>query len=101
MGASFRNVGEITALAGCDFLTIAPKLLEELFNSDAAVPQVLKAEDAASVQEEKVSFVDDEALFRFLLNEDAMATEKLSQGIRGFSADCVTLVKVLEEKVKA
>lgn len=101
MGASFRNTDEIKALAGCDFLTIAPKLLEELITSDAAVPQVLTAKDAANIKEEKVSYVDDEALFRFLLNDDAMATEKLAEGIRKFAEDAVTLTKVLEEKVSA
>ncbi|KAG7876925.1 hypothetical protein KL905_005214 [Ogataea polymorpha] len=98
MGASFRNVGEITALAGCDYLTIAPKLLEELMNSKQPVPKVLDASAAQSCSEEKVSYIDDEAKFRFLLNEDAMATEKLSEGIRKFSADCVTLLNVLKAK---
>ncbi|CCH44225.1 Transaldolase [Wickerhamomyces ciferrii] len=101
MGASFRNTDEIRALAGVDFLTIAPKLLEELINSDSALPKVLDAKDAQNVDEEKVSYVDDEATFRFLLNEDAMATEKLSEGIRKFAEDAVTLSKVLEEKVLA
>ncbi|KAL7663218.1 Transaldolase [[Candida] zeylanoides] len=100
MGASFRNVGEIKALAGCDFLTIAPKLLEELYNSQDDVPKVLDAANAKSVQEEKVSYVDDERSFRFLLNEDAMATEKLAEGIRNFAKDCVTLLDQLEERFK-
>lgn len=99
MGASFRNTGEIKALAGCDFLTIAPKLLEELITSDAAVPKVLDAASASSESLEKVSFINDEAAFRFGLNEDAMATEKLSEGIRKFAEDCVTLVDVLKGKV--
>lgn len=98
MGASFRNVGEIKALAGVDYLTIAPKLLEELYNSNDEVPAVLTTESANSFDHEKVSYVDDEATFRFLLNEDAMATEKLAQGIRGFSADCVTLLNQLESR---
>lgn len=101
MGASFRNTGEIKALAGCDFLTIAPKLLEELLNSEEPVPKVLDASASASVDEEKVSYLDDEATFRFLLNEDAMSTEKLSEGIRKFAADAVTLIELLEKKVKA
>jgi transaldolase len=101
MGASFRNTGEIKALAGVDFLTISPGLLEELINSSEPVPKVLDAAQAASVDEEKVSFVDDEAVFRFSLNDDAMATEKLAEGIRKFAADAVTLTKVLEEKVTA
>lgn len=98
MGASFRNVGEIKALAGCDFLTVAPKLLEELMNSNDAVPQVLKKETAVSSDAEKVSYINNEAEFRFLFNEDAMATEKLSQGIRAFAKDARTLLKQLEEK---
>lgn len=101
MGASFRNTGEIKALAGCDFLTIAPKLLEELANSTEELPKVLDAATAASVTEEKVLYVDDEKTFRFLFNEDAMSTDKLADGIRKFSADCVTLLKVLEERVAA
>ncbi|ODQ78110.1 hypothetical protein BABINDRAFT_168687 [Babjeviella inositovora NRRL Y-12698] len=101
MGASFRNTGEIKALAGCDFLTIAPTLLEELANSTEAIPQLLNAKAAASADFEKVSYVDNEAVFRNLLNEDAMATEKLSEGIRKFSADCATLVAQLEQKVQA
>lgn len=101
MGASFRNIGEIKALAGIDFLTIAPKLLEELINSDAPVPKILDAEAAKSVDIAKVSYVDDEAAFRFALNEDAMATEKLSEGIRKFSADAITLLDILEKKVSA
>ncbi|ODV75414.1 transaldolase [Cyberlindnera jadinii NRRL Y-1542] len=101
MGASFRNVDEIKALAGVDFLTISPGLLEKLMTSTEPVPKVLDAAEAANVDEEKVSFVDDEPAFRFSLNEDAMATEKLSEGIRKFAADAVTLTKVLEEKVGA
>lgn len=99
MGASFRNVGEIKELAGVDFLTIAPKLLEELYNSSEPVPKKLDASAASSLSLEKVSYVDDEASFRFLLNEDQMSTEKLSEGIRKFSADCVTLLKTLEDKL--
>lgn len=98
MGASFRNTGEIKALAGVDFLTISPKLLEELYNSTDAVPTVLNVETAKASDIEKVSFVDDEAAFRFALNEDAMATEKLSQGIRQFGKDAVTLLGELEKR---
>ncbi|CCE80220.1 Piso0_003322 [Millerozyma farinosa CBS 7064] len=98
MGASFRNTGEIKALAGCDFLTIAPKLLEELYNSSESVPKKLDESSAQSCSEEKVSYIDDESKFRFLLNEDAMATEKLSQGIRNFAKDAHTLLQQLEER---
>ncbi|KAM9899437.1 hypothetical protein OXX79_005727 [Metschnikowia pulcherrima] len=100
MGASFRNTGEIKALAGCDFLTVAPKLLEELMNSSEEVPKVLDAASASSAPEEKVSYIDDESEFRFLLNEDAMATEKLAQGIRGFAKDAQTLLAELENRFK-
>lgn len=98
MGASFRNTGEIKALAGCDYLTVAPKLLEELINLTDAVPQVLESGKAKDSQEERVSYINDEAQFRFLFNEDAMATEKLSQGIRSFAKDAHTLLGQLEAK---
>lgn len=98
MGASFRNTGEIKALAGCDYLTVAPKLLEELINLTDAVPQVLDSSKAKDSQEERVSYINDEAQFRFLFNEDAMATEKLSQGIRSFAKDAQTLLGQLEAK---
>lgn len=101
MGASFRNVGEIKALAGVDFLTISPGLLDQLMNSQDSVPQVLDASAAKDEDIEKVTFINDEPAFRFELNEDAMATEKLSEGIRKFSADIVTLFDLIEEKVKA
>lgn len=101
MGASFRNTGEIKELAGVDFLTISPGLLEELFNSTEPVPQKLNASEAQALDIEKASFVDNEAAFRFELNEDQMSTEKLSEGIRKFSADTVTLLKVLEQKIAA
>lgn len=101
MGASFRNTGEIKELAGVDFLTISPSLLEELYNSTDAVPKKLDAAAAQALDLEKQTFVDDEPAFRFGLNEDQMATEKLSEGIRKFSADTVTLLKVLEEKIGA
>lgn len=99
MGASFRNTGEIKELAGCDFLTISPALLEDLYNSSEPVPKKLNADAAHSLDLQKVSYLNDEPGFRYLLNEDQMATEKLSDGIRKFSADCVTLLKVLESKV--
>lgn len=100
MGASFRNTGEIKALAGCDFLTIAPKLLEELYNSNEDVPKKLDSSAANATDEEKVSYIDNEAEFRYLFNEDAMATEKLSEGIRNFAKDCVTLLDQLEARFK-
>lgn len=98
MGASFRNTGEIKALAGCDYLTVAPKLLEELKQSSDKIPKVLDAQSAQSQSFEKVSFVDDEAEFRFGMNEDAMATEKLAHGIRNFAKDAETLLAELEKR---
>ncbi len=89
MGASFRNKGEILALAGCDLLTISPALLAELQACDEPVPVRLSAADAAASDEPKISL--DEKSFRFALNEDAMATEKTAQGIRNFAADIVKL----------
>ncbi|GKZ23019.1 sedoheptulose-7-phosphate:D-glyceraldehyde-3-phosphate transaldolase [Aspergillus brasiliensis] len=101
MGASFRNTGEITELAGCDYLTISPNLLEDLFNSTAAVPKKLDAANAASLDIPKKSYINDEALFRFEFNEEAMAVEKLREGISKFAADAVTLKDILKEKIQA
>lgn len=101
MGASFRNIGEITELSGCDYLTIAPNLLEQLYNSQDAVPQKLKSEDASSLDIEKKSYINDEAAFRFDFNEDQMAVHKLSEGISKFAADAVTLKNILKEKIGA
>ncbi|CCK69009.1 sedoheptulose-7-phosphate:D-glyceraldehyde-3-phosphate transaldolase TAL1 KNAG_0B05780 [Huiozyma naganishii CBS 8797] len=101
MGASFRNVDEIKALAGVDYLTISPGLLDKLLKSEEPVPKVLDAASAKKEGGEKVSYVDNESEFRFQLNEDAMATEKLSEGIRKFSADIVTLFDMIEKKVTA
>jgi transaldolase len=89
MGASFRNKGEILALAGCDLLTISPALLAELQASDEAVSARLSAADAPASAGPKISL--DEKSFRYALNEDAMATEKTAQGIRNFAADIVKL----------
>ncbi|WYZ39441.1 hypothetical protein EsH8_III_001355 [Colletotrichum jinshuiense] len=101
MGASFRNIGEITELAGCDYLTISPNLLEELLNSDAAVPKKLDAAQAASLDIEKKTYINDEALFRFDFNEEQMAVEKLREGISKFAADAVTLKDIIKQKVQA
>jgi len=99
MGASFRNTGEITELAGCDYLTISPNLLEDLLNSTEAVPQKLNSSQAASLDLEKKSYINDEALYRFEFNEDQMAVEKLREGISKFAADAVTLKGILKEKL--
>merc|ERR1712059_144725 len=98
MGASFRNTGEVTALAGCDLLTISPKLLAELDTMSDDVPKKLSAEAAASTESSKISL--DESGFRWLHNEDEMAVEKLSQGIRGFAVDAVKLESIIKEKLQ-
>jgi transaldolase len=95
MGASFRNVGQIAALAGCDLLTISPELLAELAASEAPLAHALDADAAQALDIPKL--VLDEPAFRFALNEDAMATEKLAEGIRAFAADAVKLEKLMEE----
>ncbi len=97
MGASFRNKEEILELAGCDLLTISPKLLEELTQSKDTVTRKLdpKVKDSSL---KKMTL--DEKTFRFMVNENAMATEKLAEGIRKFSADIVKLQKHIEEKMK-
>jgi transaldolase len=99
MGASFRNTGEITELAGCDYLTISPGLLEELLNSTDDVPKKLDADAAASLDIEKKSYISDEAIFRFDFNEDQMAVEKLREGISKFAADAITLKNIIKEKL--
>lgn len=100
MGASFRNIGEITELAGCDYLTIAPNLLEDLFNSSAEVPQKLNAHDAQALEIERKTYINDESLFRFDFNEEVMAVEKLREGISKFAADAITLKSIIKEKIK-
>jgi transaldolase len=93
MGASFRNVGQITALAGCDLLTISPDLLASLAATDAPLTPALNAATAKDLALEHVSL--DEASFRLALNNDAMATEKLAEGIRAFCVDAVKLEQLL------
>ncbi len=93
MGASFRNLGQITALAGCDLLTISPELLAGLTASDAPLERALDASAAQALDLAPVQY--DEAGFRLALNEDAMATEKLAEGIRAFCADAVRLDQLL------
>lgn len=93
MGASFRNTGEVTALAGCDLLTISPMLLAELAASNTSVPKLLDPVDAKKTKLEKIEL--NEAKFRWMLNEDQMATDKLSDGIRKFAVDARKLEKLL------
>ena len=94
MGASFRNIGQITALAGCDLLTISPELLAQLAATDAPLSQALTAAAAQGMDLPAVNY--DEASFRLALNEDAMATEKLAEGIRAFCADAVKLEVLMQ-----
>ena len=93
MGASFRNVGQIQALAGCDLLTISPDLLAQLQASDAPLTRALDADAARKADIAAVSY--DEAGFRFALNQDAMATEKLAEGIRAFAVDSAKLDQMI------
>ncbi|KAJ3487667.1 hypothetical protein NLG97_g6357 [Lecanicillium saksenae] len=101
MGASFRNTGEITELAGCDYLTISPGLLEELLNGSDAVPKKLDAAAAQAQNIERKTYINDEPSFRFAFNEEQMAVEKLREGISKFAADAETLKKTLKEKISA
>jgi len=95
MGASFRNTGEIVALAGCDLLTISPDLLEKLEQSADPMPRVLSPEEAKGQTIERIPV--DEKNFRWLLNEDPMATDKLADGIRKFGADIVKLEGIIAQ----
>jgi transaldolase len=97
MGASFRNTGEIFELAGCDLLTISPELLDKLSNMYDPVERKLDPAKAKQADIQRLEL--DEKKFRFLLNENAMATEKLSEGIRKFSADIVKLEKFVASKL--
>lgn len=95
MGASFRNVGQITELAGCDLLTISPNLLEELQNSSESIER--KLEPSAAKDMDIMEIDCNEKTFRWMVNEDAMATEKTAEGIRKFSADIVKLEQLIEK----
>ncbi|MEO8600734.1 MAG: transaldolase [bacterium] len=94
MGASFRNTGQILALAGCDLLTISPELLQKLADSETPISRILNPEQAKNAEIEKLTL--DEKTFRSMLNDDAMATEKLAEGIRQFCADSVKLEQMIE-----
>ncbi|WP_433704407.1 transaldolase [Paraburkholderia sacchari] len=95
MGASFRNTSQIVELAGCDLLTISPDLLQKLHDSTEKVERKLSPEVFKDAQIARVAV--DESSFRFQLNDDAMATEKLAEGIRAFAADAIKLEKMIEE----
>lgn len=95
MGASFRNLDQIKALAGCDNLTIGPKFLDEMSKDNSELPRVLSPENASGVAKIEM----DEATFRWQMNADAMATEKLAEGIRNFDKDHQTLINLVAEKM--
>ncbi len=97
MGASFRNVDEILELAGCDLLTISPTLLNELSKAEGSVPRKLSAKDAEHLSIPRIDI--NEKTFRYLLNENQMATEKLSEGIRKFAEDSIKLEKWTAEQL--
>jgi len=99
MGASFRNVDEILQLSGCDLLTIAPKFLETLSQAEGDVPRKLNPGTARSLDIQKIEI--DEKSFRFRLNDNAMAIEKLAEGIRKFAADTIKLEKYITERIAA
>lgn len=98
MGASFRNVGEIKELAGCDLLTISPSLLKELDASNEKVSVKLSPDAARDAKIAKIEM--NEKVFRWMMNEDQMATEKLSEGIRNFAADSRKLEVMLKERIQ-
>lgn len=97
MGASFRNIGEITELAGCDLLTISPSLLKELEASTAKLDLKLSVDKAKTSTIEKIDM--NENTFRWMMNEDAMATEKLAEGIRNFTKDLIKLEQYISAKL--
>lgn len=97
MGASFRNIDQVKALAGCDLLTVSPALLEELSNSNDPVQQNLSEAIAKKHDIDKITL--DEKSFRWQLNEDQMATDKLSDGIRKFAADAIKLENIIKQRL--
>ena len=97
MGASFRNVGQILELAGCDLLTISPELMKELSESNSTVDRKLTPEKAKSADVKRLEI--EEKKFRYLVNENAMATEKTAEGIRKFAADIAKLEKFVARKI--
>lgn len=101
MGASFRTTDEIKFLAGCDFLTVAPALLEQLKNSDEKMDRKLDPETAKSAEKiGKTSFINDEARFRWELFNDNCAFDKLHEGIRGFARDALSLRETLRSRLE-
>lgn len=100
MGASFRNTGEIVELAGCDYLTISTGLLEDLHNSTEPVTKKLDAAYAQHLDIPRQCYLNDEARFRFDLNEDTMAVEKLRESISKFAADARALKALLKQRLQ-
>ena len=98
MGASFRNKDEILALAGCDKLTISPQLLEEMTQDTSDVVKKLDSDNASTMDIQKIDM--DEKTFRWMMNEDAMATEKLAEGIRNFTKDIRSLEEIVSKKMR-
>jgi transaldolase len=98
MGASFRNIGQIRELAGCDCLTISPELMKELSESNEPLERKLDPAKAKSAKVDKLEL--DEKKFKYLLNDNAMAYEKTGEGIRKFAADVVKLEKFVASKIK-
>ena len=98
MGASFRNVGQILELVGCDLLTISPELMKKLSESNDPIQRKLEPEDAKRAEMKRLEL--DEKIFRYLLNEDAMATEKTAEGIRKFAADIAKLEKFIVARLR-
>mmetsp|Transcript_19608 Transcript_19608/g.42005 ORF Transcript_19608/g.42005 Transcript_19608/m.42005 type:complete len:323 (-) Transcript_19608:176-1144(-) len=99
MGASFRNTEEICELAGCDRLTISPPLLDQLSSNEGELPRKLDAAKAKGMDIPKIDMTEN--TFRWMMNEDPMATEKLAEGIRGFAKDIVKLEAIVQEKIDA
>lgn len=97
MGASFRNKDQITELCGCDRLTISPKLLDQLAASDEPLTKKLEASKSATMDIPKIDM--DEKTFRWMMNEDPMATEKLADGIRGFADAIINLEEIVKKKM--
>lgn len=93
MGASFRNIGQIEHLAGCDRLTISPELLQQLSEDHGELPRILKPGNAGEAKQQL-----NESQFRWAMNEDAMATEKLAEGIRQFARDQEKLEALMADK---
>merc|ERR1711957_555421 len=99
IGASFRNTDEITELAGCDRLTISPPLLDQLSSTQGSLPLKLDAEKAKAMDIPKIEMTEN--TFRWMMNEDPMATEKVAEGIRGFAKDIVKLEQIVQDKINA